>query len=78
DAVLHVAHVAQQHLDGYNEAVQHAWTCKRRFDKRVDARKPGEVVFSIGDLVQVYRNDLDYTFKTEQKLLPKWSPPHRV
>jgi len=29
-------------------------------------------------LVQVYRNDLDYTFKTDRKLLPKWSQPQRV
>src|SRR5271155_1985612 len=42
------------------------------------SQKPGEVIFSKGQLVQIYRSDLDYTFKTERKLLPKWSPPQRV
>lgn len=41
-------------------------------------QQPAEVVFNIGDLVQIYRNNLDYTFRTEQKLLPKWSTPHRI
>ncbi|KIM57864.1 hypothetical protein SCLCIDRAFT_28497 [Scleroderma citrinum Foug A] len=31
-----------------------------------------------GELVQVYCSDLDYTFKMEHKLLPKWSQPHQV
>ncbi|KIK14935.1 hypothetical protein PISMIDRAFT_16921 [Pisolithus microcarpus 441] len=31
-----------------------------------------------GQLVQVYRSNLNYTFKTEQKILPKWSRPYRV
>jgi hypothetical protein len=35
-------------------------------------------VFSKGHLVQIYPSDLDYTFKTERKLLPKWSTPQRV
>jgi hypothetical protein len=38
----------------------------------------GEVVFEQGQLVQVYHSDLDYTFKTERKILPKWSQPHRI
>jgi hypothetical protein len=29
-------------------------------------------------LVQVYRSDLDFTFKTDRKLLPKFSAPRRV
>ena len=70
--------VAQQKLDGYAEMVAHAIKRKSTFDKRVLARKPGEVIFSKGQLVQIYRSDLDYTFKTEKKLLPKWSPPQRV
>jgi hypothetical protein len=36
------------------------------------------VVFKRGQLVQVYRSDLDYTFKTERKILPKWSQPRRI
>ena len=78
DAALQVAYVAQQRLDGYSEAVAHALKRKAAFDKRVLAKNPGEVVFSKGDLVQIYRKDLDYTFKTECKLLPKLSTLQRV
>ena len=39
------------------------------------AKKPGQVIFKKGQLVQIYRSDLDYTFN---KLLPKWSQPCRV
>jgi hypothetical protein len=78
DAALQMAYVAQQRLDGYAEAVTHVLRRKTAFDKKVRSRNPGEVVFSKGHLVQIYRGDLDYTFKTERKLLPKWSTPHRV
>jgi hypothetical protein len=70
--------VAQQRLDGYAGAVAHAVKRKSVFDKKVLANKPGEVIFSKGQLVQVYRSDLDDTFKTERKILPKWSPPYRI
>ncbi|KAH7917343.1 hypothetical protein BV22DRAFT_986307, partial [Leucogyrophana mollusca] len=73
-----MAYVAQQRLDGYDAAVRHAVKRKAAFDKRVIAKKPGEVIFTKGQLVQVYRNDLDYTFRTERKLLPKWSEPQRI
>ena len=66
-----MAYVAQQRLDGYAEAVAHALRRKSTFDKRVLAKHPGEVTFSKGQLVQIYRSDLDYTFKMERKLLPK-------
>jgi transposase InsO family protein len=78
DVITQTAYVAQQRLDGYAEAVAHAARRKSVFDRKVLARKPGEVIFSKGQLVQVYRSDLDDTFKTERKLLPKWSPPYRV
>ena len=78
DTATQMAYVAQQRLDGYAEMVAHAIKRKAVFDKRVLSRKPGEVVFSKGQLVQIYRSDLDYTFKTDRKLLPKWSPPQRV
>ena len=78
DATLQMAYVAQQRLDGYAEAVTHALKRKSAFDRKVQAGKLGEVIFSKGQLVQIYRSDLDYTFKTERKLLPKWSIPHRV
>lgn len=52
--------------------------CKDAFDKRVHKCRAGEVSFAFNELVQVYRSDLDYTFSTERKLLPKWSPSRRV
>lgn len=78
DVATQMAYVAQQRLDGYAEMVAHAIKRKAVFDKRVLARKPGEVTFSKGQLVQIYRSDLDFTFKTDRKLLTKWSPPQRV
>jgi transposase InsO family protein len=78
DTTLQMAYVAQQRLDGYAEAVAHALRRKSAFDKKVLSKNPGEVVFSKGQLVQIYRSDLDYTFKTDRKLLPKWSTPQRV
>ena len=78
DIAIHMAYAAQQRLDGYDEAVQHAIKRKATFDKRVLKRHPGEVIFTKGQLIQIYRNDLDYTFKTERKILPKWSEPHRI
>ena len=78
DITTQMAYVAQQRLDGYAEAVAHALRRKRTFDRRVLTQNPGEVIFLKGQLVQIYRSDLDYTFKTERKLLPKWSIPQRV
>lgn len=78
DVAAHMAYVAQQRLDGYDEAIRHAIKRKAAFDRRVLQRHPGEVVFEKGHLVQIYRSDTDYTFKTDRKLIPKWSQPHRV
>ena len=77
-AAVHMVYVAQQCLDGYDKAMWHALKRKTLFDKRVLQWCPGGVVFGKGELVQVYHSDLDYTFKTEHKLLPKWSQPHQV
>ncbi|KIM61383.1 hypothetical protein SCLCIDRAFT_86339, partial [Scleroderma citrinum Foug A] len=70
-----MAYVAQQRLDGYDEAVRHAIKRKATFDRHILKRQPAEVIFTPRQLVQVYRSDLDYTFKTERKILPKWSCP---
>jgi len=67
-AEIHMAYVTQQQLDGYDEAVQHALKWKVAFDKCLLQWHPGEVTFARGQLVQVYHNDLDYTFKTDLKL----------
>ncbi|TEB28850.1 hypothetical protein FA13DRAFT_1581212, partial [Coprinellus micaceus] len=78
DVERQMAYAAQQRLDGYAAVVKHAVKRKRVFDRRVLKKSPGEVAFRPGQLVQVYRNDLDMTFRTERKLLPKWSEPRRV
>lgn len=78
DMSTQMAYITQQRLDGYAEAVVHAVQRKSAFDKRALVQKSGEVIFSKGQLVQVYRSDLDDTFKTERKILPKWSPPYHV
>ena len=78
DTALQMAYVAQQRLNGYAEAVAHATQRKSVFDKKVLRQNPGEVIFSKNQLVQIYRSDLDFMFKTEHKLLPKWSTLHRV
>ncbi|TFY82672.1 hypothetical protein EWM64_g1336 [Hericium alpestre] len=74
----HMAYVAQQRIDGYEAMVTHAIRRKSAFDKNLKQRLPGEVLFHVGQLVQVYRNDLDFTFRSAQKLLAKWSPPGRI
>ncbi|THU99443.1 hypothetical protein K435DRAFT_619643, partial [Dendrothele bispora CBS 962.96] len=52
---------------------------KVAFGKRaVLKRFSGEVTFHKGQLVRLYRSDLNYTLKTERKLLPKWLQPRRV
>ena len=70
-----MAYIAQQRLDGYEAIVRHAVSRKGAFDRQMLAKKPGQVIFNRGQRVQIYRSDLDYTFKTERKLLPKWSQP---
>ena len=78
DTTIQMAYVAQQCLDSYAAAVGHALRRKDAPDRRVLEHTPGEVIFSKGQLVQIYRSDLDYTFKTERKLLLKWSNPQRI
>jgi hypothetical protein len=63
-----MAYLSQQHLDGM---VDHALRRKEIFDRQVRDSAPKEVVFHAGNLVQVYRNDLDYTFKTGEGTLTK-------
>ena len=71
DANMHIAYVAQQCPDGYDTTIQHTLSQKAAFNRRVLAKSPGEVVFTRGQLVQVYRSNLNYTFKAEWKMLPK-------
>lgn len=78
DIFMHMIQAEQQRLEGYDSAVHHAIRHKSVFDRRVLKDSAGVVSFEPGALVQVYRSDLDYTFKTERKLLPKWLVPRRV
>ncbi|KAF8809318.1 hypothetical protein BYT27DRAFT_7094707, partial [Phlegmacium glaucopus] len=36
------------------------------------------VTFKPGDLVQIYRSDLDFTVSTDRKLVPRFSAPQRI
>jgi hypothetical protein len=78
DVETQMAYVDQQRFDGYAQTVNHTQQRKAAFDKQVLNHHPREVVFRAGDLVQVYWSDLDFTFKTERKMLPKFSAPRRV
>ena len=78
DFDLHIAYAAQQRLDGYAEAVQHAMDRKTRFDRRVLDSKEGEIIFKKGQLVQIHRSDLAKSISSERKLTPMWSEPHRI
>jgi len=69
---LQAAYVNQQQVDGYSQIVENAHRRKEAFDKKVGARALREIVFRAGQLVQVYRSDLDYTFLAIRKLEPKW------
>ena len=73
-----MAYVDQHRFDGYSQIVDHSQRRKASFDKHVLSHPPREVTFKAGDLVQVYRSDLDFTFTTDRKLLPKFSAPRRV
>ena len=78
DFDMHMAYAAQQRLDGYSEAVRHAMNRKTRFDRRVLDSREGEVIFEVGQLIQIYRNDIAKSIGSERKLLPMWSEPHRI
>jgi transposase InsO family protein len=78
DVGIQMAYVEQQRTDGYDQILSHADKRKVAFDRKLLARAPKEVIFKAGQLVQVYRSDLDFTYKTERKMEPKWSAPRRV
>jgi hypothetical protein len=78
DFDTHMAYAAQQRLDGYAEAIRHAMDRKTRFDRRILDSAEGEVVFEVGQLVQIFRSDLAKSISSERKLAPMWSEPHRI
>jgi hypothetical protein len=73
-----MVYVAQQRLDGYSEAIQHANQRKEAFDRKVMKSKAGLVIFNTGQLVQVFQSDLANSISSERKLTPMWSMPRRV
>jgi hypothetical protein len=77
DAAIHMAYAEQQCINRYEAAVKHAIAWKCTFNKHM-WKNSSEITFKEGQLIQVYHSDLDYTFKTEHKVTPKWSQPYRV
>jgi hypothetical protein len=75
---VQMAYVEQQQFDGYAHISSHAHKRKLAFDRKLLSWAPKEVIFKAGQLVQVYRSDLDFTFKVERKMEPKWSAPRWV
>ncbi|KZP06514.1 hypothetical protein FIBSPDRAFT_764333 [Athelia psychrophila] len=79
DVERQLAYTQQQQIDAYSHVVEHAQEREAAFNKKIDgSRLNNTVVFHTNDLVQVYRSDLDYTFKTSRKFLPKWGAVCRV
>jgi len=75
---IHMAYVEQQNLDSYAQIILHANRRKAIFDKHILKMHPKEVIFKLGDLVQVHHTDLTFTHGNDQKLIPRWSPPFCV
>ena len=73
-----MAYMDQQRFDRYAQIIDHAQRRKATFNKQVLSHTPREVVFRAGDLMQVYRNDLELTLKTDRKIIPKFSAPRQV
>jgi hypothetical protein len=72
---MHMAYVEQQNLDGYTQTVLHANRRKAIFNKHILKTHLKEVIFKLGDLVQVHCTDLTFTHSNDQKLTLRWSPP---
>ncbi|ETW78573.1 hypothetical protein HETIRDRAFT_103973 [Heterobasidion irregulare TC 32-1] len=71
-----LAYTEQQRLNGYAFTVDHAHKRKAAFNRRVVSAAPAEVIFARFDLVQVYRNALDFTlFYSKQAASQMVTPP---
>jgi hypothetical protein len=66
------AYTQQQRFDGHARAVAHGVVRKEVFNKKVLRSNAGEVVFEVGDLVQVLDPKFKKTFLTSKKILPEW------
>ncbi|KAG6843584.1 hypothetical protein H0H87_002952 [Tephrocybe sp. NHM501043] len=49
--------------------VQMAYMDQLHLDRKVTVRAPKEVIFKVGQLMQVYRNNLNFTFQLQQEFL---------
>lgn len=79
DVDRHIAYARQQQLDTQAHTAKHAAEREASFNAKIEGSRVNNIItFRINDLVQVYRNDLDYTFKTKRKFLPKWGAVRRV
>jgi hypothetical protein len=78
EADVHMAYVEQQNLNSYAQIVLHVSRRKAIFNKCMLKTHPKEVIFKLGDLVQVHRTDLTFTHSNDRKLTPRWSPPFRI
>jgi hypothetical protein len=72
----HMMYTAQQRLNGYTEVVRHAIRWKVTFDKKVRKSKTGKVIFTKGQLMQVFNSGLSMTLHIERKLQVIWLGPH--
>ncbi|KZP24424.1 hypothetical protein FIBSPDRAFT_686739, partial [Athelia psychrophila] len=79
DVDMHMVYARQQQLDAYSHTVDHAVEREAVFNTKIAGSRVNNIVeFHINDLVQVYRSDLDYMFRTKHKFLPKWGAVRRV
>lgn len=79
DIEQQLAYTRQQQLDAYSHILEHAEEQEAVFNARTEKSRTKTLVeFCINELVQVYCSNLDYTFKMERKLLPKWGPVRRI
>lgn len=79
DIEVQLARTQQQRLDAYAHITKNAQAREHAFNNRIEESHRKQIVqFRVNDLVQVYRSDLDYTFRTERKMLAKWGPVRRV
>jgi hypothetical protein len=78
DIDIQQAYTGQQRFDKYAQVVKHEVACKAAFDRRVLESSAGEVVFEVGDLVQVLDPKYKKAFLTSKKILPEWSGTLRV
>ncbi|KAJ6622575.1 hypothetical protein B0H10DRAFT_1712665, partial [Mycena sp. CBHHK59/15] len=77
DIEAQIAYSEQQRFDGFARAIANGAARKQLFDK-VEGRSPGEVIFAVGELVQVLDPKYKKTFRTSRKILPEWSGAFRV